>query len=142
MSYFLHFFLTIPGILVAVLVFVTATLGRFFLKQWSTSATRNLTLKKPGFLCHAYSELAGHEYSPGIVQYMPYLKLRLTDPFCGLFWVISELGSPDYIVKSTTMNCDLTRCSDLKDAWAKLTSKFGCSDQISIDISTVSIAFT
>ena len=30
----------------------------------------------------------------------------------------------------TPKNCDVTKCNDLKEAWAKLTSKFGCSDQI------------
>ena len=50
-----------------------------------------------------YSELSGHEDSPGGTQNIPYLfknlsKSRLSDPFFGLFLVISEVGSQIYIV--------------------------------------------
>ena len=53
-------------------------------------------------LCHTYSEPSGHEDSPGGTQNIPYLfknlsKSRLSDPFFGLFWVISEVGSQIYI---------------------------------------------
>ena len=53
-------------------------------------------------LCHTYSEPSGHELSPGGTQNIPYLfknlsKSRLSDPFFGLFLVISEVGSQIYI---------------------------------------------
>ena len=46
-------------------------------------------------LCHTYSEPTGHKDSPGGTQNIPYLfknlsKLQLSDPFFGLFLVISE----------------------------------------------------
>ena len=51
---------------------------------------------------HIYSEPSGHEDSPGGTQNIPYLfknlsKSRLSDPFFGLFLVISEVGSQVYI---------------------------------------------
>ena len=59
-------------------------------------------LTPPTTLCHTYSEPSGHEDSPGGTQNIPYLfknfsKLRLSDPFFGLFLVISEVGSQIYI---------------------------------------------
>ena len=56
----------------------------------------------PTPLCHTYSEPSGHEDSPGGTQNIPYLfknlsKSRLSDPFFGLFLVISEVGSQIYI---------------------------------------------
>ena len=53
-------------------------------------------------VCHTYSEPSGHELSPGGTQNIPYLfknlsKSRLSDPFFGLFLVISEVGSQIYI---------------------------------------------
>ena len=56
----------------------------------------------PTPLCHTYSEPSGHELSPGGTQNIPYLfknlsKSRLSDPFFGLFLVISEVGSQIYI---------------------------------------------
>ena len=49
-----------------------------------------------------YSEPSGHELSPSGTQNIPYLfknlsKSRLSDPFFGLFLVISEVGSQIYI---------------------------------------------
>ena len=32
--------------------------------------------------------------------------------------------------RKTSKTCDVTKCSDLKEAWTKLISKFGCSNQI------------
>merc|ERR550534_894809 len=56
----------------------------------------------PTPLSHTYSEPSGHELSPGGTQNIPYLfknlsKSRLSDPFFGLFLVISEVGSQIYI---------------------------------------------
>ena len=62
--------------------------------------TRPCRLSTP--FCHTYSEPSGHEDSPGGTQNIPYLfknlsKSRLSDPFFGLFLVISEVGSQIYI---------------------------------------------
>ena len=51
---------------------------------------------------HTYSEPSGYEDSPGSILNIPYLfknlsKSRLSDPFFGLFLVISEVGSQIYI---------------------------------------------
>merc|ERR1712173_165083 len=68
--------------------------------------------KKPSACCrlnfdatdlpHSSFEPFGHELSPGGTQNIPYLfknlsKSRLSDPFFGLFLVISEVGSQIYI---------------------------------------------
>ena len=68
--------------------------------QLRTAVTRPCRL--PTLLCHTYSEPSGHEDSPGGTQNIPYLfknlsKSRLSDPFFGLFLVISEVGSQIYI---------------------------------------------
>ena len=74
----------------------------FFLKKGSTSVFCNSALNTPIPLCHTYSEPSGHEDSPGGTQNIPYLlknlsKSRLSDPFFGLFLVISEGKSQIYI---------------------------------------------
>merc|ERR1711873_208151 len=53
-------------------------------------------------LCRTHSEPSGHEDSPSGAQNIPYQfknlsKSRLSDPFFGLFLVISEVGSQIYI---------------------------------------------
>ena len=68
--------------------------------QLRAAVTRPCRLSTP--LCHTYSEPSGHEDSPGGTQNIPYLfknlsKSRLSDPFFGLFLVISEVGSQIYI---------------------------------------------
>ena len=68
--------------------------------QLRAAVTRPSRLSTP--LCHTYSEPPGHELSPGGTQNIPYLfknlsKSRLSDPFFGLFLVISEVGSQIYI---------------------------------------------
>ena len=68
--------------------------------QLRAAVTRPCRLPTP--LCHTYSEPSGHELSPGGTQNIPYLfknlsKSRLSDPFFGLFLVISEVGSQIYI---------------------------------------------
>ena len=68
--------------------------------QLRAAVTRPCRLSTP--LCHTYSEPSGHELSPGGTQNIPYLfknlsKSRLSDPFFGLFLVISEVGSQIYI---------------------------------------------
>ena len=68
--------------------------------QIRAAVTRPCRLSTP--LCHTYSEPSGHELSPGGTQNIPYLfknlsKSRLSDPFFGLFLVISEVGSQIYI---------------------------------------------
>ena len=68
--------------------------------QLRAAVTRPCRLPTP--LSHTYSEPSGHELSPGGTQNIPYLfknlsKSRLSDPFFGLFLVISEVGSQIYI---------------------------------------------
>ena len=68
--------------------------------QLRAAVTRPCRLPTP--LCHTYSEPSGHELSPGGTQNIPYLfknlsKSRLSDPFFGLFLVISEVRSQIYI---------------------------------------------
>ena len=84
--------------------FLLHRLSRFFFSrnkgQLRAAVTRPCRLSTP--LCHTYSEPSGHEDSPGGTQNIPYLfknlsKLRLSDPFFGLFLVISEVGSQIYI---------------------------------------------
>merc|ERR1712052_97748 len=63
--------------------------------QLRAAVTRPCRLSTP--LCHTYSEPSGHELSPGGTQNIPYLlknlsKSRLSDPFFGLFLVISEVA--------------------------------------------------
>ena len=84
-------------------VFVTPP--KLFFLPWNkgqlrAAVTRLCRLSTP--LCHTYSEPSGHEDSPGGTQNIPYLfknlsKLRLSDPFFGLFLMISEVGSQIYI---------------------------------------------
>merc|ERR1711963_646375 len=85
-------------------VFRNTVLGIFFSSrikgQLRAAVTRPCRLSTP--LCHTYSEPSGHELSPGGTQNIPYLfknlsKSRLSDPFFGLFLVISEVGSQIYI---------------------------------------------
>ena len=69
------------------------------------SAVRNSASETLPPLCHTYSEPSGHEDSEYVWQIIPHLcntlsKSRLSDPFFGLFWVISEVGGPDYMAKS------------------------------------------
>ena len=84
--------------------FLLHRLSRFFFSrnkgQLRAAVTRPCRLSTP--LCHTYSEPSGHELSPGGTQNIPYLfknlsKSRLSDPFFGLFLVISEVGSQIYI---------------------------------------------
>ena len=75
--------------------------------QLRAAATRPCRLSTP--LCHTYSEPSGHEGSPGGTQNIPYLfkklsKSRLSDPFFGLFLVISEVGSQIYIANLAIFN--------------------------------------
>ena len=85
--------------------FLLHRLSYFFLSwnkgQLWAALTRPCSLSTP--LCYTYSEPSGHENSPGDTQNIPYLlkklsKSRLSDPFFGLFLVISEVGSQIYIV--------------------------------------------
>ncbi len=84
--------------------FLLHRLSRFFFSrnkgQLRAAVTRPCRL--PTHLCHTYSEPSGHELSPGGIQNIPYLfknlsKSRLSDPFFGLFLVISEVRSQIYI---------------------------------------------
>ena len=88
--------------IVALFVFGHRKYALFFGNQGKLQLplTRPFTPSTP--LCHAYSEPPGHEDSLGGTQNVPYLfknlsKLRLSDPFFGLFLVISEVGSQIYI---------------------------------------------
>ena len=83
---------------------IATPFSSFFLSwnkgQLRAAVTRPCRLPTP--LCHTYSEPSGHELSPGGTQNIPYLfknlsKSRLSDPFFGLFLVISEVGSQIYI---------------------------------------------
>ena len=74
----------------------------FFWKRGSTSATRYSAFNTPTPLCYTYSEPSGREDSPGSIWNIPYQfkkmsRLRLSDPFFGLFLVISEARSQIYI---------------------------------------------
>ena len=84
-------------------LFVTPPKAIFFSRnkgQLQAAVTRPCRLPTP--LSLTYSEPSGHELSPGGTQNIPYLfknlsKSRLSDPFFGLFLVISEVGSQIYI---------------------------------------------
>ena len=76
----------------------------FFSNKGQLRAAVTQPCRLPTPLCHTYSEPSGHEDSPGSTQNIPYLfknlrKSRLSDPFFGIFLVISEVGSPHYVAK-------------------------------------------